>query len=152
MCMHPQPIYFIKFYNSTESELMQVMSFDIILELRDYSHSIRTNKEMLTEIITPFNSYQGRFSAMNFHWYLMASNYFVQMNFMRKIIFPKSISADCISPYVQVGFSIPSFWPESTVLQSYESYTAFIKVNIANFNQQQLLIFEEDKHRERASS
>lgn len=103
--MHPQPIYFIKFYNSTESELMQVMSFDIILELRDYSHSIRTNKEMLTEIITPFNSYQGWFSAMNFHWYLMTSNYFVQMNFMRKIIFPKSISADC-SPYVQVGFSI----------------------------------------------
>lgn len=98
MCMHPQPIYFIKFYNSTESELMQVMSFDIILELRDYSHSIRTIKEMLTEIITPFNSYQGRFSAMNFHWYLMTSNYFVQMNFMRKIIFPKSISADCISP------------------------------------------------------
>lgn len=59
MCMHPQPIYFIKFYNSTESELMQVMSFDIKLELQDYSHSIRTNKEMLTEIITPFNSYQG---------------------------------------------------------------------------------------------
>lgn len=80
MCMHPQPIYFIKFYNSTESELMQVMSFDIKLELQDYSHSIRTNKEMLTEIITPFNSYQGRFSAMNFHWYLMTSNYFVQMN------------------------------------------------------------------------
>lgn len=146
--MHPQPIYFIKFYNSTESELMQVMSFDIKLELQ----GIRTNKEMLTEIITPFNSYQGWFSAMNFHWYLMTSNYFVQMNFMRKIIFPKSISADCISPYVQVGFSIPSFWPKSTVLQSYESYTAFIKVNIANFNQQQLLIFEEDKHRERASS
>lgn len=59
--MHPQPIYFIKFYNSTESELMQDdgMSFDIKLELQDYSHSIRTNKEMLTEIITPFNSYQG---------------------------------------------------------------------------------------------
>lgn len=57
--MHPQPIYFIKFYNSTESELMQVMSFDIKLELQDTSHSIRTNKEMLTEIITSFNSYQG---------------------------------------------------------------------------------------------
>lgn len=150
--MQPQPLYFLKFNNSTESKLMQVTSFGIKLELRDYSHRIRTNKVMPTEIITPINSYQGRFSAMNFHWYLMTSNYFVQMNFMRKIIFPKSISADCIGPYVQVGFSIPSFWPEPTVLQSYESYTAFIKVNIANFNQQQLLILEEDKHGERVSS
>lgn len=33
------------------------MLFDIILELRDYSHSIRINKEMLIEIIIFFNSY-----------------------------------------------------------------------------------------------
>lgn len=112
MCMHPQPLYFLKFYNSTESALMQVTSFDIKLELRDYSHRIRTNKEMLTEIRTPFNSYQGRFSAMNFHWYLMTSNYFVQMNFMRKIIFPKSISADCIGPYMsKLAFPYPPFGP-----------------------------------------
>lgn len=36
MCMHPQALYFLKFYNLTESELMQVTSFDIKLELRDY--------------------------------------------------------------------------------------------------------------------
>lgn len=33
------------------------MLFDIILELRDYSYSIRINKEMLIEIIIFFNSY-----------------------------------------------------------------------------------------------